>query len=362
MSEMKHVRVFILGAGCSAKYGYPLGIGLTRQLQEFYSEELPNDCTNIRQSVSDTITVMNGLPAIETLDQLAKHLEEECSAHNQAEEQTDQQILKAKIATSAMFLAREDTAKKADLRGYLDLIASLFGGDPWRTGVEKSDAHVLSFNYDRLFEIAFQRYFTDFDPKRFALYSGVVLNSGFNPGNGSRCEAVQVGDNRFCFLKLHGSAGWWVKLWRGNKGIDELRLYHPACDRLNDPRLQDIEKCIQSQKGHPQPWEPLIAFPHERHRARLNNTDFVWDPYLRKIETHAAKVLTCATEVKIIGYSFARIDSSHVVNNLLNKIPSDSKIIVRNTDVATVRPRLEAYPTMRDRVERGRVEFDPTPF
>ncbi len=362
MSEIKQVRVFILGAGCSAKYEYPLGIGLTRQLQEF-SSALPNDFVNIREKVSNTIALMDGLPAIETLDQLAKHLEEEFSAHNQTEGQTDQQNLQAKIATSAMFLAREQTAKKKDLRGYIELNASIFGGDAWQTGIQRSDAHILSFNYDRLFEIAFQRYSPPFDPKRIELYSDVVLSSGFNPGNGSRYERVQIGDNRFCLLKLHGSAGRWVKFWRGNEGIDECRLYHPACpDKIDNPSLQDIETCIQKQKGHPQPWEPLIAFPHERQRARLNATKFAWDAYLRKVGAHASKVLSCATDVRIIGYSFAPIDSRYVVNDLLNKIPPDSRIIVQNMDVATVRTRLEAYPTMRDRIAKGRVEFDPTPF
>jgi len=76
MSEMKHVRVFILGAGCSSKLGYPIGTDLTRQLQEFYWE-IPGDCSHIKQSVSDTMTLMQGLPAIETLDQLAKQIDDD---------------------------------------------------------------------------------------------------------------------------------------------------------------------------------------------------------------------------------------------------------------------------------------------
>lgn len=357
MSEMKRSRVFILGAGCSAKCGYPLGIGLTDQLQQFYWELL-NDCARIKQSVSDTINLMKGVPSIETLDQLAKHLEEECGAHRQTEKQTDQQILNAKIATSAMFVAREEAAKKVDLQGYLNLIASIFGGDPWQIGIEMSNAHVLSFNYDRLFEISFQRYFAHFDPERFGLYSDAVLNSGFKRGNGYRYEMVQVGDNRFCFLKLHGSAGWWVRLRSGNKAKDECRLYCPACpERLNEPNLEKIEELLQKNEGCLKPWEPLIAFPHEKHRAVKGETEFLADPYLEKIEACAARVLASSTEVRIIGYSFAPIDSRHVVDNLLNKIPDGASIAVQNKDIATVKSRLEAYPALR-----GRVEFDPTPF
>jgi hypothetical protein len=350
-------RVFILGAGCSANCGYPLGIALKGQLHDFCCE-MPNDCTLIKQSVSETITLLKGLSAIETLDQLAEHLESELRAGNQSDKQTDEQILNAKVATSAMFLAREETAKKEDLRGYLNLISSLFGGAPWPTGIGRSDAHVLSFNYDRLFEIAFQKYFIDFDPKQNQLYGKTVLNSGFNPNGGDRYERVEFGDNRFSFLKLHGSAGWWARLWRGNREIDECRLYWPACpERLNCPDLHGIEERLKKSQACSQPWEPLIAFPHEKQRAVLQTTGFIFDPFIQKVEARAARLLADATEVRIIGYSFAAIDSRHVVEKLLNKVPDSACITIQNPDVATVKARLEAYPTLR-----GRVEFDSTPF
>jgi len=81
---------------------------------------------------------------------------------------------------------------------------------------------------------------------------------------------------------------------------------------------------------------PLV----EKQRGVKGRTDFLADRYLEKIEAHAASVLATATEVRIIGYSFAPIDSRHVVNNLLSNIPRDSKVIVQNMDVATVRSRL----------------------
>jgi len=356
MREINKARVFLLGAGCSANCGYPLGMALKGQLHDFRCE-LPNEYSLIKQSVSETITLLKGLPAIETLDQLAEHLEREFRARNQTEKDTDRQILNSKVATSAMFLDREETAKSADLSGYLDLIGSLFGGNPWEEGIGTSDAHVLSFNYDRLFEIAFQRHFADFDPRQRPLYGEAVLNSGFNPGSG-RYERVQFPDNRFSFLKLHGSAGWWARLWRGNRGIDECRLYWPACpERLNSPNLQGIEDRLKKNEGCSQPWEPLIAFTHEKQRAIAGISECIWDPYIQKVQAHAASALAAATEVRIVGYSFAPIDSRHVVSNLLNIIPADASITVQNPDVRTVKARLEAYPTLR-----GRVEFDPTPF
>ena len=56
MSQSAESRVSILGAGCSANYGYPLGNALIDQLQRFQAE-IPEDCALIRQSVTDTIAL-----------------------------------------------------------------------------------------------------------------------------------------------------------------------------------------------------------------------------------------------------------------------------------------------------------------
>ena len=372
MSEKKQVRVLILGAGCSAKCEYPLGIGLTKQLQEFH-EDIPANCTHIRLSVSNTVNLMQRIPGIETLDQLAKQIDDDFlawsaqrgsiiadQAYLDRERLTDQRILDAKIATSAMFVAREKNARKTGLLSYHHLLESLFGGEPWQVAVAESDCRVLSFNYDRLIEIGFLKYFKSFNPQQFGMYARDVLNSGFNDRVNGGYDKVEAVPNHFCFLKLHGSAGWWVKK-PDNCGNDERR-YWPAMPSDEDD-LQKIEQQLNvNEKQKTQSWEPLIAFPHEKQRAVKGQTDFLADRYLEKIEAHAATVLAGATEVRIIGYSFAPIDSRHVVNNLLNRIPARSRIIIQNTDVASVRSRLEAYPTMSDRVQRGCVEFDPTPF
>ena len=134
---------------------------------------------------------------------------------------------------------------------------------------------------------------------------------------------------------------------------NELRRYWPNVP-TPATTIQHIEKLVGQVNG---PWEPLIAFPHEKHREIERPTAFGWGPYLRTVEKHAADVLTSATEVRIIGYSFAAIDSRHVVENLLSKIPANARITVQNPDLVTVRPRVEVYESFK-----GRVEFDPTPF
>ena len=360
MSPSAESRVFILGAGCSANYGYPLGNALINQLQQFQSQ-IPEDCTLIRQSVTDTIALAARYPTIETLDQLAKQIEDDfeawssqrgvSEARGDRERLAAKQIVDAKVATSAMFVAREEHAREKGLASYKRLLESVFGGEPWDEAVATSDCHVLSFNYDGLFEIAFLDYFRGFPQEERSVYGNTALNAGFNSDAFSNrgFDKVQPAGGRFCFLKLHGSADWWVKGRKGNK--PDIVAYKLG-NSESPVNLRDFEEFLQNQ------WEPLIAFPHEKHRAIKRETDFLPDPYLRKIEDHASSVLAAATEARIIGYSFAAIDSRHVVDNLLSKVPEGAGIAVRNPDTATVRSRLEAYPSMRDL----RVEFDPTLF
>ena len=215
---------------------------------------------------------------------------------------------------------------------------------------------MLTFNYDRLFEIAFLKFFQSFNLDQSVLYAKEALNSGFSDRVNGGYGKVELASGGFCFLKLHGSTGWWVRKRKGNRSNaeDELRLYWPAIP-TTAANVHDIETRLQEKGDYP--WEPLIAFPHEKQRATSRNTDFSWNPYIREIEKHAASVLASATAVRIIGYSFAPIDSRHVVSNLLSEVPERAKMLVQNTDIARVRSRLEAYSTLK-----GRLEFDPTPF
>ena len=280
MSLSKESKVFIFGAGCSADCGYPLGKGLAAQLEEFHSEILGR-FPIIERCVRDTINLANGLPQFDTLDQLAKHAEETFSSWRQRkggivwdkdsqERQNlcDKQIMDAKIAVSAMFLAREERAKSKGLPIYERFIASIFGGEPWEEGVKAANCHVLTFNYDRLFEIAFLEYFKSFDPNRSSLYGRCVLNAGFNQGANGGLDKIEPVAGQFSFLKLHGSAGWWV--WKSLEER-ERRRYWPAVP-TGPTNMHDIEALLQRNGVYSNdtlcrlralPWEPLITFPHE---------------------------------------------------------------------------------------------------
>lgn len=131
MSESQESRVFILGAGCSVECGYPPGTGFGSQLEEFLTQ-IPGECPVVKQSVIDTLNLLRELPRMETLDQLARHIDKEfrdrrkaqggfITNENELNRRTtlaDKQILTAKIATSAMFLAKEAEARETGLPRY----------------------------------------------------------------------------------------------------------------------------------------------------------------------------------------------------------------------------------------------------
>jgi hypothetical protein len=150
-------KVFILGAGCSANCGYPLGKGLVGQLEEFQAE-ITGRFPIIEQCVRDTINLAKQFPKFDTLDQLTKHAEHDFeswrrrersvvwdSVDQQRQNLLDKQIIDAKIATGTMFLTKEEKAQAIGLQNYERFIASIFGGEPWQEAVKAANCHVLTF-------------------------------------------------------------------------------------------------------------------------------------------------------------------------------------------------------------------------
>jgi hypothetical protein len=180
MSPSAESRVFILGAGCSVECGYPPGTGLAAELEKFLQEvqEIPDEkCSRIKPSLTATVELLREMPEVDTIDQLAARIDQDLSdwKHQRGgsladpeylskEKPAAKQILDAKIATLAMFLAREDAARKTRLPRYRDFITRILGGPHW-TAARETDCCVLTFNYDRLLEIAFSESFPASDPR-----------------------------------------------------------------------------------------------------------------------------------------------------------------------------------------------------
>lgn len=320
MNRSECKRVFILGAGCSAQYGYPLGVKLVDELSNFLAKvgEIPSGCPIIQSAVRNSVDLAASFSEADTLDKLVNLSEERfknftvgtCvwknSGMEQEEKLTYDEILNAKLAIAALFLDKEREARKKTLKGYKEcLLPSIFERCfDWQSAVKKSDCSVLTFNYDRLFEMAFLEYFQGcFDPQRFSFYGKSVLNSGFDPVRDWGLKTIEIEAGCFCFLKLHGSAGWWAKKCESPRD-KKWRDHWPESPQVQTDLFQ-LEQFLERNRQLPYKWEPLIAFPHEKQRFTSGNPlDFVQGPYIERIWNQAAKLLSTATEVTIIGYPF----------------------------------------------------------
>ena len=160
---MSATTVYILGAGCSVKYGYPLAANFVPAFESF-SRSLGGDAQKLKQAVDETVMLMREAN-VQTVDELVFRI------HNRAldapEHQSTQaygvrirRILRAKIATAALFLALEQRAKAETLDSYQHLIRKIFpGSGDWQQRFRETRCHLLTFNYDRLFEMALLRIF-----------------------------------------------------------------------------------------------------------------------------------------------------------------------------------------------------------
>ncbi len=75
-------------------------------------------------------------------------------------------------------------------------------GTGWREALKNTEYRVLTFNYDRLFELALRQHFSIDVTEAF--YGPTVLNSGLYQ---VVPQLAEVDLTRFSLLKLHGSVG-----------------------------------------------------------------------------------------------------------------------------------------------------------
>lgn len=191
------------------------------------------------------------------------------------------------------------------------------------------------------------------------------MNSGFNHRFNGGFDKVEPAAGKFSFLKLHGSAGWWVKK---NLHQTEQRYYWPTAP-TNSVNLQEIEDLLKRNgayssetlsrpNGAAFPWEALITFPHEKQRSLENRQfGFSYNPYICAVWDHAASLLASATQVKVIGYSFSAIDNRHMVNQLLDKATQCQKIIIQNPAEKDVRAALSSYEQLGGRLDFKQFSF-----
>jgi hypothetical protein len=349
MSINSSLRVYVLGAGCSydEQQGYPLANGFLSEL-EIYAAEIRSrkNREQIEKSVQQTVELLkhyqSGQYQVSTIDQLINLiLRGQCDdylreIHSRTSNETNildtalrsDAVRNAKISASACFLEKERQVMDRLLSKYQAFICKIFSeagiSTPCSVRLQNSNARVFSFNYDRLFELAFfgagfvDNYLKSLDP-----YSSEVLNSGLNVGNSGN---IQILKNRFCFIKLHGSIGF-----RCKRDLNSQTIYSDG-DIANWKHLEITDEmffgsCVPGQFRD----SPLIVFPFEKDfvLSGKQNTLASRD-YISKTWRHAKIIFQAATEIFVIGYSFSDpMDSKYLVE-LIREAKNCRQIEIQN--------------------------------
>lgn len=324
-----------MGAGCSVNYGYPLAKDFLDALKQYQLLlERRENCKQLKQCLADTIALMEKRSA-PTVDRLVRSIEDDIARQGfhwtqglenaKFTQKVEDKIRDAKIATIALFLEREAVAWQTELSNYDAFLHIIFNSNRNPDALQSTSDCVLSYNYDRLFEMAFTNYFkldTQVD-----CYAKNWLNSGLSFLHD---EASDFASEQFCFLKLHGTAAMQVAEQHGQTkyGIRALQ----KAERIVDDNFfwPKERKPSQIPKGNP---EPLIVFPHEKDRARETNATFNFDKYIRATWSQAATIIENAEQIWAIGYSFDPTDRKSIFE-LLRK--SNCEIVVQNPEAEKI--------------------------
>ena len=350
--------VIIMGAGCSFAYGYPLAHQTLDYLQKFAQElEGSDEHAQVHNCVLETIDLFGRYreenEALRTLDQLVDAIHSASRSNPRdptADARADRCVNKAKIAVAALFMSREKAAIGTGLEGYRKLLNCIFGkgsGRYYRPGEMGADYAVFSFNYDRLFELAFLRMFTS---QNLAFYGPDVLNSGLYE---SRDELQPIHLDRFALLKLHGSVSF-----RTNEFIGFRHEGHrPQIDRednYGDTRF--FAPC--DLRGRSEIHPPLIVFPHEQpFLMDYPNGKFDHREYTPHVAVAAGKFAAGATEIWILGYSCPSEDSDEI-SDVLSNATRCRRILIYDPKPDVVRQRIVRHL----RASSPRIELFPNEF
>ena len=354
MSE-DNLKIYILGAGCSRDCGYPLAVDMIQHLREFADSLDASRASRLLHSVRSTLELMERKDhgkIVDTIDTLVAKINDgqfdESNAIMGEEMQKrhslrHERIQAAKLAVSTMFHFKESAAIGTGLNSYRDFLYDLFPGasSRWWDNIGETNYRVLSFNYDRMFEIAFHDRF-NIDLEQWGFYGGKVLNSGLDVVYNKRIEFER---NRFSFLKLHGS----IEMWVGDDYGETSHGYRFPKQVNNFEPTDDLYFAEPVDGPHPLRLKatPIMVFPHERQFIRGNKSGYPFHRYIEKVWEYAEELVGHATEVVIIGYRFAGIDRQPFLD-LLSRAKACKKIIVHNPEAKHICDRLfRSHPEWR---------------
>jgi hypothetical protein len=351
-------KVAILGAGCSCGYGYPLASEMKDHLEQF-AKSIELSAPKLHGAARNTLAVFDKLTGVgspaQTLDDLAWLVHQGKIATGPREfrdNYNDRIVDEAKAVVSAMFLAKEGESTARILSGYRNFLRRIFpDATHCSRALARSQWRILTFNIDRLFELAFRLHF-DVDMIQ-TFYGPPVLNSGLFlvvP------EQVHVETDRFSLLKLHGSAGFCPIEEYGHcnhyQMIPDPRQPVPISD---ETFFFADGHGLYSNRMRPS----LIVFPHEKsYLSEYPTNTFPFRLYIPEIWGAARQFVANADEVWIIGYSLPEADW-HSIEGLLTVVPKDCQIVIQNPLAETLAAKLRVrLPALAQRITACPVTFE----
>ncbi len=308
-------------------------------LESYLQSIDPLRSPRLKAAVGDTVALLGG--SVDTIDALVQklnsgQLDQEIGAQNldlfSRNRVRRERVTKATIAISAAFFSKERRAQELGFGRYRNFLYQIFPGadSNWLSIPKTGVSHVLTFNYDQIFEKAFLDRFHDLHG--FSLYGQRVLNSGLN------LNGISFETEAFSFLKLHGSVGMWVTDFPGDP-IYSQDEPHNRDDTAVDDGLFFSNRSSQSGRSCSQR-EPLLFFPSERQFITSKESGFLFHRYGREVWNRAREIISTAREIHVIGYSFGGIDRGPVLD-LLSEAQNCERLVIQSPDADDISSRIK---------------------
>jgi hypothetical protein len=317
--------ITVFGAGTSVQCGFPLADKFFPSVNAF-GQSLGDNCRQLQRVIEHVVERAQAL-GCSTPDDLALQMYQTAQAENYSAALNT--LYYARIVTDAFFLHAERQVSPPMMRPFKDYWHSVVGNYSrnWGAGVPDTTHRLVTFNYDRIAELAFVHFFPQIGNNRLDLYGPGMLNTGFSDWR----SGLQFQDRGFCYLKLHGSVG--VR----PIGRNEIgwafgdRFFHYA-KRLgsNNPEITDnlYFEPVSDENALPRRrFTPLVAFPVDKQNIESGYDEYNFKDYIDAVGSKAREIFAEAERIEIIGYSFRAPDKKWLVS-LLQNAPQARKLVI----------------------------------
>jgi hypothetical protein len=316
--------VTVLGAGASRGSGFPLADDFFPRVKA-WGDSLGEDCRQLRRVIDYVVRRAQELGCF-TPDDLAFRMYQ--TRYSENRNVAGALLYYGRIVTDAFFLHIERQVTTSSMQPFKDYWHEVIGpySHNWRTGIPRTKHRLVTFNYDRVAELAFCRYFPEIANNGLDLYGLNMLNTGFSDWR----SGLQFGDKSFCFLKLHGSVG--IQLGRNEPlaFFDQHFFHHAKHLGTDTPVLNDdlYFEPVSNQDDMPRrKFSPLVAFPVDKQHVESGGSEYNFKDYIDAVGAKARQVFTEAERIEIIGYSFRSPDKRWLVS-LLQAASQARKFII----------------------------------